>query len=257
MNKIIWGLFAVSFIGCSAPHNKPVSNSDLISNEHSKVATATPARLDSVELVSRAATNPPAAFVGSGWQNLFDGKTLFGWRLTPFAVRGDVEIKSGLIVLEMGSPFTGISYTNTFPKNNYELALDAMRVSGSDFFCGLTFPVGESFCSLICGGWGGAVTGLSSIDGMDASENETTSFVKYEAGRWYRIRVRVTEKKIEAWIDEKKLIDVETAGKKISLRAGEIEMSKPLGIASWETVGIFREIKMRRVEGVNEPRKAD
>ncbi len=92
---------------------------------------------------------------------------------------------------------------------NYEVALDAMRVMGSDFFCGLTVPVGTNFCSLIVGGWGGSLVGISSLDGMDASENETTKFVSFESGRWYRIRLRVTEKKIEGWIDKDKLVDVD------------------------------------------------
>ena len=62
----------------------------------------------------------------------------------------------------------------TFPKVDYEVNLDAKRVAGNDFFCGITFPVGKRFCSLIVGGWGGATVGLSSIDGKDAAENETT-----------------------------------------------------------------------------------
>ena len=130
---------------------------------------------------------------------------------------------------------------------DYEIALDAMRVSGSDFFCGLTFPVSNSFCSLIVGGWGGSLLGLSSIDGMDASENETTKFLNFERGKWYRIRVRVTKDRIEGWLDKEKLVDVVTKERRISLRAGEIEMSTPLGICSWQTTGAIREFKMRKV----------
>ena len=83
---------------------------------------------------------------------MFDGKKLAGWRETQFAGRGEVECKSGLIVLHMGDPFTGINYTNEIPRMNYEVAFDAMRVEGSDFFCALTFPVADSCCSLIVGG---------------------------------------------------------------------------------------------------------
>ena len=68
-------------------------------------------------------------------------------------------------------------------------------------------------------------------------------------GGWYRIRVRVTDKKIEAWLDKEKIVDLATAGRKIGLRFGEIEDSKPLGIATWETAGALREIKMRRIDG--------
>ena len=57
---------------------------------------------------------------------------------------------------------TGITWTNEVPTNNYEISLEAMRVEGSDFFCALTFPVGNDPCSFIVGGWGGGVVGLSS-----------------------------------------------------------------------------------------------
>jgi len=178
---------------------------------------------------------------------MFDGRTLTGWRETQFAGHGEVQCQSGMIVLNMGDPFTGLNWTNEFPKMNYEVAFDAMRVSGSDFFCGLTVPIGDSFCSLIVGGWGGSLIGISSLDGMDASENETTKFINFEQGRWYRIRLRVTENRIEGWIDKDKLADVVTTGKKISLPPGDIEMSQPFGVASWQTSSALREIRMREV----------
>jgi 3-keto-disaccharide hydrolase len=186
---------------------------------------------------------------------MFDGKTLTGWRETTFAGRGEIECRSGVILMNMGDPFTGLNWTNDFPKMNFEVALDAMRVMGSDFFCGLTVPVGDSFCSLIVGGWGGTLMGISSIDHMDASENETTKYVSFETGRWYRIRLRITENRIEAWIDDKKTADAVTTDRAISLRPGEIELSKPMGVACWQTSAALREIKMRRVSGPADPVK--
>ncbi len=208
-----------------------------------------PPQASIADKLKEAAAKPSAPLAGEGWQSLFDG-TLNGWTETKFAGKGEVQCESGLLVLNMGDPFTGVNYTNEFPKMGYEIALDAMRLSGSDFFCGLTVPVGDSWCSLIVGGWGGALVGISSLDGMDASENETTKYVTFEQGRWYRLRLRVTEGRIEGWIDNEKLINVLTKDRKISLRPGEIEMSKPMGIASWQTTGVMREIKVRRV---NEP----
>ena len=195
------------------------------------------------------AAQPPAAFEGEGWKSLFDGHSLAGWQETPFAGRGEVHCQDGLILLDMGSPFTGIKWTNEFPQMNYEVAFDAMRLMGSDFFCGLTVPVGTNCCSLIVGGWGGSLLGISSIDGMDASENETTKFVNCESGRWYRIRLRVTEKRIEGWIDKEKLVDVQTTDRRISVRPGDIELSQPFGLAAWQTAAAYREIRFRRVNG--------
>lgn len=186
---------------------------------------------------------------------MFDGQTLTGWRETAFSGHGEVECRSGLIALNMGDPFTGINWTNDFPKMNYEIALDAMRVNGSDFFCGLTIPVGDSFCSLIVGGWGGSLVGISSLDGMDASENETTKFANFEKGHWYRIRLRVTQGRIEGWIGKEKLIDVKTTDRRISLRPGEIELSKPMGLACWQTAAALREVQWRPVTGPADPPK--
>ncbi len=212
------------------------------------VAPAKPVSPGTEEILKVAAAKPPVAFEGEGWKSLFDGKSLAGWQITEFAARGMVSCESGLVNVNMGDGLSGINWTNDTPKVNYEVALDAMRVDGSDFFCGLTFPVKDSYCSLILGGWGGAVTGLSSIDGEDASENQTTQFMKFESGRWYRVRVRVTDKKIEAWLDQKKIVDLATAGRQISLRFGDIEQSKPLGIATYQTTAALREIKMRRLD---------
>jgi hypothetical protein len=200
---------------------------------------------------------PPLPFEGEGWEPLFDGHSLAGWNETKFAGRGGVQVVSGLVLLNMGDPFTGINYTNEFPKINYEVAFDAMRVMGSDFFCGLTVPVADSHCSLIVGGWGGGLVGISSLNMMDAAENETTKFMSFETGRWYRIRLRVTEGRIEGWIDEKKLVDVITKEKKISLRPGDIEMSKPFGIAAWQTAAALREIRMRSVDKPADPPRKD
>jgi len=101
---------------------------------------------------------------------------------------------------------------------------------------------------VIVGGWGGSLVGISSLDGMDASENETSKFMNFENGRWYRIRLRVTDKKLQVWIDKEKLVDVDTVGKRISLRAGDIEMSKPMGLSAWETAAALREIKYRHLK---------
>lgn len=199
-----------------------------------------------------AGPKPPASTVATNkaaaGKSLFDGKTLTGWKPTDFAGRGDVNVKEGKIILESGQ-MTGITWTNAndLPRMNYEISLEAMRVEGSDFFCGLTFPVGKDPCSLIVGGWGGGVVGLSSIDSQDAANNETTRYVDFQTGRWYLIRLRVTDKKIEAWIDADKVVDLATTDRTISIRL-EMEESKPLGIATWATAAALRNLQLRRIQ---------
>jgi len=180
------------------------------------------------------------------WQSLFDGKTLEGWKVTQFGGEGEVHISDGRLILEMGSSLTGVTYKGEVPKTNYEISLEAMQVEGIDFFCCLTFPVADSHCSLVVAGWSGSIVGLSSIDGKDASENETTDHLDFKNGQWYRVRVRVTPEKIESWIDDKKIVDVTTVGKKITTRP-EVDLSKPLGIASWETKAALRQIQIRKL----------
>lgn len=201
---------------------------------------ATPASPPARPAAVAAKTNAAPA-----WKSLFDGKTLAGWKVTDFAGRGEVEVKDGQLILGSGS-MTGVTWTNELPRMDYEISLDAMRVEGSDFFCGLTFPVGKDPCSLIIGGWGGGVVGLSSLDGQDAANNETTRYVTFKNGQWYHIRLQVTPKSIQAWIDSDNVIDVATGEKTLSIRL-EMEESKPLGIATWSTAAALRNIKIRRL----------
>jgi hypothetical protein len=149
-------------------------------------------------------------------------------------------------MLEFGSPMTGVTYTGELPKSNYEVQLEAMRVDGSDFFCALTFPVKDSHCSFIVGGWGGGVIGLSSVDGRDASENETTDYMQFTSKKWYRIRVRVTDERIQAWIDDDQKVDQQLAGHTVDTRV-EVDLSKPLGIACYDTRAALRDIQIRPV----------
>src|SRR5262249_10319954 len=120
----------------------------------------------------------------------------------------------------------------------------AKKLVGDDFFATTTFPVGDSFCSLVVGGWGGKLVGLSSIDGQDASQNETRTSRELEAGKWYRVRVRVSARRIEAWIDADKVVDLATSDRRISVRI-ECNPCKPFGIATYETTGVVRDIRVR------------
>lgn len=188
-----------------------------------------------------------AALWGEEWVSLFDGKTLAGWTATTFGGEGEVSVASGQIILESGDDLTGITWDGgEIPKMDYEISLEAVKLDGNDFFCGLTFPVRASPCSLIVGGWGGGTVGLSSLDGKDASENETTRSMKFAHNRWYRIRVRVTPDKIESWIDDDKVVDVATAGRLISIRP-EMYLTQPLGVATWRTKAGLRNIRIRKL----------
>lgn len=174
---------------------------------------------------------------------LFDGKSLEGWEITNFGPQGPVYVSGGDIILGMGDGCTGITLKNSFPEINYKVTLEAKKVDGNDFFCGMTFPVGLNPCTLIIGGWGGTTVGLSSINGRDASENETTTLQKFEKDRWYRICLIVKTDSIRALIDDVVVVNFAIGDKKLSIRP-EVELSKPFGIASWHTTAALRNIRV-------------
>lgn len=173
----------------------------------------------------------------------FDGLPVTGWEITNFGPQGPVYVSGSDIILGMGEGCTGITWKGNFPSVNYEVSLEARRIEGNDFFCGMTFPAGKDPCTLIVGGWGGTTVGLSSIDGLDASDNSTGTLMKFDKNRWYLIRLVVSAAKIEAWIDSIRVVDFTTANRKLSIRP-EVELSKPFGIASWNTTAGLRNIRV-------------
>ena len=177
---------------------------------------------------------------------IFNGKNLDDWKIVDFGTKIDVTVDEGSLILGLGNDMNGAVYKGEIPKSNYEITLQAMRVEGSDFFCGLTFPVKEDFCSLILGGWGGGLCGLSCLDGMDASENDTADHYDFKNNEWYNVRLRVTDNRIDAWLDKEHLIDLDYTNRIISLRL-ETELCKPLGFATWQTKAALKDIRVRKL----------
>jgi len=206
------------------------------------------------------------------WTPMFDGKTLDGWSVTRLEEDKKAEIQNGCIVLGRDGLASGLKYDKPFPKSNYEIMYQAKRVKGYDFFGTITFPVKESHCSFVTGGWSGTVIGLSSINGYDASENETTGFYEFKEGQWYQFRVSVSDDRIRVWLYpvdkdgkpievkkddpkteaaakeeiEKPKVDLVLGNKSISTRL-EVTFFRPLGISTWNTEGHIRDIKYREL----------
>jgi|GEM_PF-1177648 len=192
-----------------------------------------------------------------GWKPLFDGESHEGWSIPVYGGDGEVDVQNGNFVIGRGALMTGIRYEKEFPKVNYEIQYEARRVQGYDFFAACTFPVKDSFCTFINGGWGGGTTGLSNVDGYDASENPSSLYFNYLDNVWYRFRIRVTEDRIQVWItpqdkegnwgEERSVINLNMEDKEVSTRL-EVEKYKPLAFTTWATEGHLQNIQYRVIE---------
>jgi hypothetical protein len=181
------------------------------------------------------------------WQTLFDGRSLKGWKVPNFGGEGEVKVVNGEIHVAMGNSMSGVTWTGKPPRTDFELELEAKRTDGNDFFATTTFPVGKDPCSLVIGGWGGTVVGLSCVDFYDASDNMTTKFMDFKNNQWYKVRIQVTKAKIEAWVDDEKVVDLDTKGHRISIR-DECDLCQPLGVSTWCSGAALRNIRMRQIK---------
>ncbi len=181
--------------------------------------------------------------------SLFDGKGLGDWGITRFGGEGDVFVnEEGNLEFGFGAVMTGVTWDGEVPAtSNYELSLDAMKLDGYDFFLALTFPVKESHATFLLGGWGGGVVGISCVDDLNASENETMNIEGFAKDVWHHVRVKVTDKKLEAWIDDDQKVDLSLKDRKISLLPGDVELSAPLGLASFQTRAQYKNIEWRQL----------
>lgn len=162
-------------------------------------------------------------------------------------VTGGSVDESDTLRLGWGETLTAVKWTGAIPEPPFELELEARLLDGTDFFCAITFPVRDdgTCVTLVIGGWGGATVGISSIDDQDARENETTTYRKFVTDTWYRIRIVRNRERIETWIDDEKVIDLDTTGKRLSLRPGPIEVCAPFGLATWQSSGEIRNARWR------------
>ncbi len=203
----------------------------------------------------QASKLPPILTKKDQWVSVFDGKTLKDWKQTAFDDPGKVTAADGELLITMGKgDLTGVTWIGgALPKNDYEIDLEAKRIEGEDFFCGLTFPVKDDCISLIVGGWGGPVIGLSCLDGYDAYNNESTTLHTFERDHWYHIRVRITKTLIAAWLDDEQVVeckltrveeDDKFSWRRVSVRS-EVDLSQPFGLAAYRTTAGLRNIRMR------------
>ena len=173
------------------------------------------------------------------------------WRPSGVEEQGKAFVKDGEITTGIGAPMTGITFiaweSLGVPRDRYVIEYEAMRAEGGDFFGSITFPVRDSGLTFIMGGWGGGLTGVSSIDGLDASENMTRGNFAFENKRWYRVRIELRDENLTITIDGRPFVNVSLKGSETSLRYGEISKCLPLGFASYLTTARIRHVVVREL----------
>ena len=102
------------------------------------------------------------------------------------------------------------------------------------------------------GGWGGGITGISSIDGQDASDNDTTMFLAFDNDKWYGARVRVDQEEITVWVDGTELFAQPRKDYDFDIRF-EMDPCTPMGIANFECDSQIRNIQIRRLHSSEIP----
>ncbi len=78
----------------------------------------------------------------------------------------------------------------------------------------------------------------------DASENETTDWMRFNNDQWYHVRLAVADT-IRAWVDDKKIVEVAAEGKRMDIRIDVYE-SLPLGIATYRTKAAVKNMVLKR-----------
>lgn len=204
-------------------------------DEPSKTVKTVPAQKDSEN-------KKPAKDSSAKW-TVLSGE----WEACEFGGDGEITITEKQITMDYGDPITGVRWEGDVIRDNYEIELTGRRIEGFDFFCALTFPVGEKGkASLVLGGWGGGTMGISSIDDRDASDNETTMFRDFKNNQWYTARVRVEETRIAVWIDDTLQFDHAREGHTFDIRY-EMDPCLPIGLACFQSKSEIKNVRVRKL----------
>jgi hypothetical protein len=183
------------------------------------------------------------------WQELALQEGPEGWESVIFGGEGEVEFDGESIRMGFGSPLTAVAWQGAAElPDEYEIEVVAARLDGSDFFCALNLPIGEQRASVVLGGWGGALCGLSCVNGEDASMNATRSFRGFDRGQSYRLRVRVDAIQVQAWVDDELLFAQTRDGVEFSLRT-EVSPAGRLALSCFQTSARIDAVRWRRLPG--------
>ncbi len=181
------------------------------------------------------------------WDVLFDGRDLSAWKAGVFGEFPEFDQVEDGVVIPQGVPLAGLTYQGTPPTPPFEAEFDVTKEFGADFFFSVTFPVRGEHLTLVLGGWGGVVCGLSCLDGEDASGNDTRTLRNFPDGSRYRVTLAVTDERVRVALDGEPLIDADLRGRELELRP-EVDPSVPFGVATFATQTILHRVRVRQLD---------
>ena len=176
----------------------------------------------------------PEGAQNADWRQLYDGADLSSWELGVYGESDEYEVLEDGVVIPQTAALAGMTFRGALPTVPYRLSVEATRLYGADFFLGVTFPVSDDHLTLVLGGWGGMVSGLSSLDGLDASRNATKTLRHFPNGKRHEVEIEVTETDGRVRVDGEPFLSTSLEGREVGLRV-DVEPSHPLGIATYAT----------------------
>ncbi len=185
--------------------------------------------------------------------DLLDPRFHTYWEKANIPEEGNFSIQNKELTLMPGLPMSGCKFTAWgtlgLPSIHYSIEYEAMRADGDDIFGMCTFPVSshQAHATFVIGGWGGTLTGISSIDFKDASENSTRAEQRFQNGAWHHVRIEVRAEDLRVWVNHKRVVNVSILGRRVSLRPGYIDHCLPFGFATWNTTGKIRHVQIRKL----------
>lgn len=192
-------------------------------------------------------TRPAEPTQVAPWEVLFDGRDLSAWKAGVFGEFPEFDLAEDGVVIPQGVPLAGLTYQGTPPTPPFEAVFDVTKEFGADFFFSVTFPVRGEHLTLVLGGWGGVVCGLSCLDGEDASGNDTRTLKNFPDGSRYRVTLAVTDERVRVGLDGEPLIDADLRGRELELRP-EVDPSVPFGVATFATQSILHGVSVRQLD---------
>ena len=178
------------------------------------------------------------------WVSLFDGKTLAGWKTVQSAEEdgppGEVRASNGQITLDQApKTWTSLVWQGEFPTTDYELLYEFQHLGGGATVT--DFPVGQSQFRADCQSEAFGVERRK-----DGVSSELYSALFSYTDQWQRVQTRVSEGRIQAWLNGRKVADLPAVAALLS--AGAINLKGwPLHFGTCTAAGAVRNVYIRRI----------